>query len=112
MLGERVATPTRSTREEIKTVAMRNAYQNPENGLTVKVSVPLASIRYPRTRCAPMVRADRDHRIDLGTRKQNNTKRWEKVAELFMSLILPMDMMSGRHNTTPIVHESLVHTSF
>jgi hypothetical protein len=104
MLGERVATPTRSTKEEIKTVAMRNAYQNPENGLTAKVSVPLASIRYPRARCAPEVCADRDHRVDLRTRKQNNARCRRRVAELFVSLILPVDMMAGRHNTTPIVH--------
>jgi hypothetical protein len=56
MLGERVATPTRSTKEEIKTVAMRNAYQNPENGLTAKVSVPLASIHHSGVKCARAVR--------------------------------------------------------
>ena len=93
MLGERVATPTRSTREEIKTVAMRNALQSPENGLTAKVSGPLASMRCPRTRCAPIIPADRDHRVDLGKRKQNNTKRSGKVVELFMPLILPVDMI-------------------
>ena len=69
MLGERVATPTRSTKEATKTVPMRNAHQNPENALTAEVSTPLAIIRHLRAKCAIILRVDRDHRVNLRNEK-------------------------------------------